>query len=323
MNTMSYFDLEKEGNWIEYLRVRLPYSFRKIEQKKDEYILEEPFMANYEEIPFSADYHNYWQRGSVYYFSAVLLDHHYLSDIWMNYLGKIARMISRQQIDIDSPWDIYEAVQMKHMWHIVQSNVLDRERSAMTNMMTAIELCLKAVKTHAEYSENGKFLFEKGHDLWDIYESLPRELRMEIEGEVGKFLRNYGEHCEYIRNELSSLPSIMSRISMSSDQIISVQRKFINIIERMNNSNYTFLRNSPVPKKLSDDSAVNWFRDALKSANDISYHRYSPDHGQDIYPVTPTLNGPMIGRFFYEHLFPVVRGIIQEQFVDIELLGRR
>lgn len=98
---MSYFDLEKESDWIEYLRVRLPYSFRKIEQKKDDYILEEPFMVDYEETPFSADYHNYWQRGSVYYFSAVLLDHHYLSDIWMKYLENMtARMISENTASI-------------------------------------------------------------------------------------------------------------------------------------------------------------------------------------------------------------------------------
>ena len=42
--------------------------------------------------------------------------------------------------------------------------------------------------------------------------------------------------------------------------------------------------------------------DALR---DLVYHRYSPDEGADPYPVEPIEAGLILGRFLYEHLFPV------------------
>ena len=80
----DYADLPSQDTWVEHLRTRLPYSFRKIREapsNKRQYILSEP-------IPPTrslAEYHNFWRRGYVYYAVGRLIDIHALPLYWQEY----------------------------------------------------------------------------------------------------------------------------------------------------------------------------------------------------------------------------------------------
>ncbi len=46
-------------------------------------------------------------------------------------------------------------------------------------------------------------------------------------------------------------------------------------------------------------------RCAMKDIGKLTYHRYAPLRGRDEYPTRPIYLGLILGRFMYEHLFPV------------------
>ncbi len=58
---------------------------------------------------------------------------------------------------------------INYVWGFAQDNHLDRERVMMTNVVLAVELCLKAVSTHATFRETGSFKFNIGHDVSKLY----------------------------------------------------------------------------------------------------------------------------------------------------------
>ena len=88
----SYYELKKEDSWVDYLRTRLPYSFKQIEVRdrgqNRHFVLSEPAL---ETGPFAAEYHNYWRRGNVYYMSGKLLDYHSMSEVNQAYRSLEAR----------------------------------------------------------------------------------------------------------------------------------------------------------------------------------------------------------------------------------------
>ena len=86
----DYFSVGVEDTWIEYLRKRLPYSFRRVEGTAGEggrrngrqFVLAEPVLLTGMSAP---EYHNYWRRGNVYYMTGILLDRANMQDIWQAY----------------------------------------------------------------------------------------------------------------------------------------------------------------------------------------------------------------------------------------------
>ena len=165
----SYDALEVDASWIDYLRRRLPYSFLKINRQKTpqgeisgkkrrprhHYILTEP------KLGVGAEYHNFWRRGYSYYVAGKLTDTHNLSELWIDYRRLLAERVlhggSSRAVAVFATQHNYNAMQMEKLWAPVEGNHLDRERVAMTNVCQAIELCLKAVKAHAEYREHTVF----------------------------------------------------------------------------------------------------------------------------------------------------------------------
>ena len=191
----NYAALEVEDDWIAYLRRRLPYSFLKIRRERrrgrgHRYVLSKP------ELHAGAEYNNFWRRGYVYYVAGKLMDAYALSDLWIDYRWLRAERTRRGGTG-DYPFpmyrakDYYNAMELEKLWQPVRGNHLDRERVAMTNMSQAMELCLKAVRAHAEYRDSGTFMFEDGHDIGRMFDSLPQPLQDSIVDESRGFAREY------------------------------------------------------------------------------------------------------------------------------------
>lgn len=292
----DYFILQRENNWIEYLRTRLPYSFKNIEEKKNkQYELSDPELFT---GPIAAKYHNFWKRGNVYYVIGKLADEYHLDGIWQKYRRMVAPILLNDKEPHSSPLQLYffyNSMQMEKLWKFAKENTLDRERVVMTNISQAIELCLKAIKTHAEYRQNGKFLFDSGHDFRKIYQSLPQQLQSDIEAESKTFAEEYPKFRKQVKKDIKELKNKNRR-----QQIQDWER----IANRIEKSNYTAILNSNDPKD-TKETKENWFQTALEQVKDSMYHRYSPKTSKDEYPPNIIYSGLMLGRFFYEHLFPV------------------
>ena len=184
--TNDYTALEVEDDWIAYLRRRLPYSFMNVRKGRHNgrpcYVLSDPRPG------VGAEYHNFWRRGYAFYAAGKVLDTYSLSDFLVHYRHMLAerrRYVSKnaalhQRMRPHWTKDLYNAMELEKLWLPVRKNNLDRERVVMTNMCMAIEMCLKAVRTHAEYRDSGTFAFEFGHDVGEIYRSLPEPLWLSI-----------------------------------------------------------------------------------------------------------------------------------------------
>ena len=288
----DYFALQQENNWIEYLRKRLPYSFKVVSGKNKQYELSDPELFT---GPRAAVYHNFWKRGNVYYVIGKLADEYHLDTIWQEY----RRMVTQRLLNNEKPhssrfqiYFFYNSMQMEKLWKFAEENTLDRERVVMTNISQAIELCLKAIKTHAEYRKNEKFLFDAGHDLRKIYQSLPPKLQCKIEAESKIFAEEYSKFRTQVEKDIEELKN------KNRQQQIQDWERIANRIEK---SNYTAILNSNDPAKIEE----NWFQTALEQVKDSMYHRYSPETSKDEYQTNIIFSGLMLGRFFYEHLFSV------------------
>ena len=155
---VNYCDLTVEDSWIDFVRSRLPYSFKRIEYMKDGDVFElsEPELVT---GVFSAKYHNYWRRAHAFYLVGKLADNHHLSKLWESVTRMETEPVlnevmgrSRLLLPINAN-DIYNGIQMARLWKSAQANILDRERVAITNVMQAVELGLKAVTVHARFRE--------------------------------------------------------------------------------------------------------------------------------------------------------------------------
>ena len=295
----EYDTLEVEVRWIDYIQSRLPYSFQKISRerigrgsrrRRRRHILSEPVLH------VGSEYHNFWRRGYSYYVAGKLMDIHSLSSLWIEY----RRLLVERTLQDRTPnlalilgaEQNYNAMQLEKLWAPVEEDHLNRERVVMTNMCQAIELCLKAVKAHAEYRENGIFAFEDDHDLKRIYKSLPCVLAQDIEVESRSFARQYTDFRKAVDDDVRRKGG-GKRFAWDWERIG----------DRVESNAYTAILQANDPAVVPDD----WLGEALQllHEHDITYDRYSPDEGRDEYPVKRIHYGLILGRFLYEHLFPV------------------
>ena len=206
-DVLDYSDLPIEDTWVDYLRTRLPYSFSEISKENSRrYILSGPHLPS----TTFAEYHNFWKRGHVYYAVGKLTDIQKLSLYWQNYHISHTDPLRNEysgKVDLlaKSPPDVFNALQLEKLWAVVAADHLDRERVVMTNVTQAIEFCLKAIKTHAEYRETGLFSFTEGHNLEEIYTSLPKKLQLEMRTESITFADNYATFRKMIEDGVSRL----------------------------------------------------------------------------------------------------------------------
>ena len=274
-------------------------------RKKNEFILCGPFLSTN-----LAEHHNFWKRGYVYYAVGKLIDIYGLSDYWKEYRSLHTDKIRNEHsgpIDHFSkrPRQVFNAHQLEKLWAVVSEDHLYRERAVMTNVTQSIEFCLKAMKTHAEYRETGVFSFTEGHDLEEIFESLPEELQLEMRTESVAFAEKYAAYRQAIEDRMSQLekrrfssPDVYARPNIGA---------WKNIADEIDRNTYTAFvgENDPASADAVGYKPEEWFDRAIKDIKKITYHRYSPFQGRDEYPAKPIHLGLILGRFMYEHLFPI------------------
>ena len=306
----DYADLPSQDTWVEYLRTRLPYSFEEIQEVQDgrkrQYILSRPTLSTQP----CGEYHNFWQRGYVYYAVGRLIDLYQLPLYWREYrISHTDELRSRYSGQVDRlgkfPSNVFNALQLEKLWAFVSNDHLDRERAVMTNVIQAIELCLKAIKTHAEYRETRTFTFDEGHDLNTIFDSLPKMLKLEIRTASVTFAEHYANFRRTTEDKISQL----QKRRMSSSNVLEPPDvgAWNNIADGINLTNYTAFVNANDPASVGavDCKPEDWFDCAMKDIGKLTYHRYAPLRGRDEYPTRPIHLGLILGRFMYEHLFPV------------------
>ena len=318
--TPSYYDLKIEDSWIDYLRTRLPYSFMHVSEKRPKgeprhFRLSEPVLLTGMK---AAERHNFWKRGNVYYMTGKLMDYYSMSQVgWTYRLLEVKQLLTRDAIArFGWPTDaftFYNSMQMEKVWDFVQDNHLDRERVMMTNIILSAELCLKATMTHATFSETGCFKFSAGHDVVKLFEGLPDSLRDEILAESKVFAKEYLGFRTQIEEEILGIHGHR----LSQPQFVfpaeqEAEAEWNQIAERIRQNSYTAFVNSNDPGKTDKQLHEDWLKEALErigmieDPHDISqYFRYAPQKDKDDLPVDLISCVLLLGRFLYEHLFPV------------------
>ena len=319
MTTQDYFELGDEGTWIEYLRTRLPYSFSRIEKDNGKnsrnFVVSEPILLSDQE---PAESHNFWRRGNVSYMTGKLLDYFSLSDIGtsLRFL-EVLQLVTQEAEDLRRPWPndlyaFYNSMQMEKVWRFAQENHLDRERAMMSNVIQGVELCLKAIWTHASYREEKCFKFSTGHEVVDLYEKLPQSLRDEIAAESKTFAMEYLEYRTQVEKDIAKCKDRGRNWPHISHSVHQIGAEWEMLAKRIMESSYTAFVNSNDPGASEEELHENWLEEALNrirlvdSKGGISvYFRYAPMEDRDKLPVDLLHRVLLLGRFMYEHLFPV------------------
>ena len=320
----TYFALSTEGSWIDRLRARLPYSFETIRvsntsseephNRTRRYVVSGPVL---QEGPFSAERHNFWRRGHVFYMIGKLIDCHSMEQIWRGYRMKIGLLRLKYPGDLSGStaleaFEFYNSMQLEKVWHFVLGNHLDRERVMMTNITQSLELCLKAMITHASHLETGRFEFPEGHKIRDLYEALPAPLRHEITEESRVFADAYTAYRSHIENEVRALSDQHIKTLINAQSAQDERDQWESVAADLNDSDYTAFLNANDPGINLDQQRDVWLRDALDQIGDtngfgdeMQYYRYAPAKDIDKLPTIPISLALLLGRFFYEHLFPM------------------
>ena len=319
----SYFALSTECSWIDRIRARLPYSFERVkrqvscterEGKITRFVLAGPVLR---EGAFSAKYHNFWSRGHVFYMVGKLIDCHSMAQIWQHYRMQIALLrLKHPGTSVGSTafgaFNLYNSMQLEKVWRFVLDSHLDRERVMMTNLSQSLELCLKAMITHAGYLETGRFEFPSGHTISDLYKELPAPLREEIADESRVFADSYAAYRSQIENQVRALLD-QSTEALHNAQVVQDERgQWESIAADLNDSDYTAFIQSNDPGVNLHERRDIWFSDALGHIDDahgfgdaMQYYRYAPSRDTDELPIDPITSALLLARFFYEHLFPM------------------
>ena len=315
--TPNYYDMRIEDTWMDYLRARLPYSFNHIkEQRKGAsryFVLSEPELLP---EPSAATLHNFWRRGNVYYMSGKLLDFNPISQVLAEYKSlEVVRLLSGPSILPLDAFTFYNSLQFEKVWGFAQSNHLDRERVMMTNIVLAVELCLKAVMTHASFRESNCFTFSAGHSIDKLYQGLPSALRDEVTIESEVFAKDYVAFRAQVETEIRE---IYERCSSHPQAHLGARKQaetdWSEVARKIMENSYTAFVNSNDPGVGDKYLHEGWFKEALNQVESIEepgdisqYFRYAPHEDKDELPTDLIHWILLLGRFLYEHLFPVAR----------------
>lgn len=313
----SYFALSTQGCWIDLIRARLPYSFESVEvqtsreDRLTRYALSGPVL---QQGALSATRHNFWRRGHVFYMVGKLIDCHSMAQIWQRYRMQIGLLRLRHPEEPfgSSAFDFYNSMQLEKVWRFALDNVLDLERVMMTNITLSLELCLKAVITHAGHLETSRFEFPSGHTIGDLYEVLPAPLRDEIADESRVFADSYAAYRSQIESKVTASRDQRTKALLNTQVMRDERDRWESIAADLNDFGYTAFVSSNDPGMDLDKRRDVWLCDALGQIGDthgfgdaMQYYRYAPASEVDELPVDPIHSALLLGRFFYEHLFPM------------------
>ncbi len=212
-----------------------------------------------------------------------------------------------------NPFAFYNSMQMEKVWGFAQANHLDRERVMMTNVILALELCLKAVSTHASFRETRCFRFNAGHDVAKLYAALPESLRDEIVAESEAFAKEYVAFRAKVEADVRQLVDRgLSASDAQPNRKEQAEAEWNELARRIRESSYTAFVDSNDPGQGNNYLHEGWLEEALSQVESIvepgdisQYFRYAPHKDKDELPVDLVHWILLLGRFMYEHLFPV------------------
>ncbi len=229
--------------------------------------------------------------------SGKLLDYYSMSQIGESYrMAEVGQLLTNSgtssYIWPSNAFAFYNSMQMEKVWGFAQDNHLDRERVMMTTVILAVELCLKAIATHATLGDRGCFKFSAGHDVVKLYEALPESLRDEIASESEVFAKEYvafrAESEADIRRIFGRRTSQPQAHPKRKEQ---AETEWNELAKRIRESTYTAFVNSNDPGVGNKYLHEGWFQEALdqvkliEGPGDISqYFRYAPHEDKDELP---------------------------------------
>ena len=243
---------------------------------------------------------NFWASGLAFYATAKLIDHHPLVAF-----AKSPRDILEQDILVSNPPFLarvmvnhtYDSVQYERLAGLANRDRVVLEHIVVLNMTHAIELILKALQAHGSKKQGGDWTFQAGHNLFNLYSTLPDDLRAEIEAEFLVFADKY-------RDQVAKMQGLLNRSSAPAPSVKDWAIILNQIIDDLNAGGYTYVRQSDAPIVDLSAYGANSFGEALKQIPPIDINRYGPKSGPDPYSTYGVAIALIIGRFFYEHLFP-------------------
>ena len=247
---------------------------------------------------------NFWAYGLAFYATAKIMDQHSLiqfANSPRNILEHTILLWRRggMTMPIFHYYEPYDSVQYEHLFGLANRDRVILEHIVALNISHAIELILKAIKAHASKAESGNWTFYGGHDLHKLYTQIDSDLRDELEEEFLVFTKKHKEHVNKMKEILDGFRAETLTVTDWADAINHV-------IDDLNSGGYTHIRGGADSGALDLDAPhdINSLEDAIKKIPSIATNRYGPESGPDSYPPAYVTVGLIIGRFFYEHLFP-------------------
>ena len=310
--TEDYFQLP-DGHaisWIDWLKPRLRYSFKSCTEGRQEYTLNGPFIAS-----VFGEYHNLYLKGRGFYAAGRILDRQYLDKLMREYrrvsahdqLRSKFRSLSSESSNRHHWWKNHAAMEISKLYDALTSGFVDRDRFPTSNIYLGVEMCLKAVCTHANFREHGTWKFPKTHDMIQLWDRLPQGLQNDIVQASVDFKKEYSAYRDTVDAILKSATrQATGTISMTDDRknsaYVQHDQKLAHACSEKPYSLFFNENDQLNVEDLSDD----WLLKSMSAIRDLNYHRYGED-GISTYDPLPTgiVNlTHWLGKLFYEHLFP-------------------
>lgn len=293
--------------WIPWLRLRLHDSFKHSEKTGNDYELREPV----NELVF-VQHHNLYLRGRAFYCAGRILGRFSLGKLVNDYrrtsaCDRYREIILNSQFAKEMYWKKnHAAMEISKLWDPVTSDPLDMERISTSNIYLGIEMCLKAICTHANYREKEVWKFPKTHNILKIWGALPKCLQQEVVQESIKFKTEFTVYRDSVYNILKSASKQVGQpggfFESTNNTDVQIDQRLSDLCSRSPYSLFFDCDDQLHSETLSDE----WLVETINRIQDLNYHRYGVDEGPTFDPLPIEIVDEIhwLGKFFYEHLFP-------------------
>ena len=295
--------------WIIWLRPRLQYSFRCCAKKGQEYTLNEPFIDS-----VFGEHHNLYLKGRGFYAAGRILDRQYLDKLIKKYrrvrahnqLRNRPHTSSSESLNKHHWWNNHAAMEISKLYDALTSGFVDRDRFPTSNIYLGIEMCLKAICTHASFREHGTWKFPKTHDMMRLWNRLPQDLQDDLIQASVDFKKEYGAYrdtvCGILQSATQQAIGTISMINSKNDVYVQHDQKLAHACSKKPYSLF-FNDNDQLN---AEDLSDGWLLESMDEIRDLNYHRYGEDSisTYDRLPREIIDRTHWLGKLFYEHLFP-------------------